>query len=334
MKPNTLLKSYRFVAKFILAIIAISGLGSAPAVAAAEDLRIGVSRAPLSLPIYVAEAEGYFAAEGVRLRIVDCSTGRVCLGKMLGGDVELSTVANSPLVFASLEGIKFAILASISSSASNAKLVVRAGAGIANPKDLIGKKVGVFTGTTAQYFLDSYLLFYDIDPAQVAISTVKPEEVVEALRSARFDALAIFAPFTDEVLEKVVGAKALPAVRIVPGAFNLVSTPKALIGRDREIEAILRALKRANTVIRNNPERAKTILMSRLQRSRSNVESIWREYQYQLSMDQSLLASLESEARWAVRGGFVPNAQKVNLLDYLYPGPMQKVAPEFVTLFR
>ena len=52
-----------------------------------ENLVVAVARQPLSLPFYVAEAEGHFAAEGLQLRIEDCNFGRACLEKLLSKQV-------------------------------------------------------------------------------------------------------------------------------------------------------------------------------------------------------------------------------------------------------
>lgn len=53
------------------------------AAARAQQLSIAVSGLPLSLPIFVAEAEGDFQAEGLAVRLVDCIGGARCFRQML-----------------------------------------------------------------------------------------------------------------------------------------------------------------------------------------------------------------------------------------------------------
>ena len=67
--------SRRLLAAALLALAACCARG-----ARAAPLAIAVSRTPLSLPLYVAEAEGYFAEAGLSLRIVDCTGGHRCHG--------------------------------------------------------------------------------------------------------------------------------------------------------------------------------------------------------------------------------------------------------------
>ncbi|PZO22547.1 MAG: hypothetical protein DCE89_11815, partial [Betaproteobacteria bacterium] len=52
-------------------------------VAQAAPLRIGVSETLLSLPLYVAEAEGFFQKRGVNVEFVNCVGGNRCMKNML-----------------------------------------------------------------------------------------------------------------------------------------------------------------------------------------------------------------------------------------------------------
>lgn len=72
-----------------------------PLAAAATPLVIAVSQSPSSLPLYVAEQQGYFAVEGVQAKIFCCAGGQRCLRMMLAGKAELATVSELPIVMRS-----------------------------------------------------------------------------------------------------------------------------------------------------------------------------------------------------------------------------------------
>jgi ABC-type nitrate/sulfonate/bicarbonate transport system substrate-binding protein len=77
----------------------------------ADEVVLAVARIPFSLPLFVADAEGYFAAEGQKIRLLDCPTGRRCLQHLADGEAQLATVADTPLVLASFSRADFVILA-------------------------------------------------------------------------------------------------------------------------------------------------------------------------------------------------------------------------------
>ena len=77
-----------------------------------------------------------------------------------------------------------AMIATISTSSHQIKLVGRRSAGIALPAQLAGKRVGTVLGSSAQYFLDSWLLFHNIDPQQVKVVGFPPEQLTAALYDA------------------------------------------------------------------------------------------------------------------------------------------------------
>lgn len=310
-------------------------LGLMAGLCLAEDLVVGVARLPLSLPFYVAEAEGYFVAEGVKLRIEDCIVGRVCLKRLLAGEVSVATVADAPIVLSSFSSQAFFILATFSGSPNDTKLVARIGAGIAAPKDLVGKRIGTFTGTGAQYFLDSFLLFYGIDRRDVTIVSVPPDRAVAAIENREVDALAVFEPYASSVVAALgADGKTLPSSRVYRTTFNVVIDRRIAGLRDAELGKMLRALERANRFIHDQPLKAQGVLRARLQLKQNYIDLIWNDIEYELSLSQSFIALLESQARWATREGYATGAALPNYLNYIYPVPLILVLPTAVSIVK
>ena len=68
------------------------------AAGAADTLRIAASRAPVSLPLYVAQQRGFFADEHLDVAISDCIGGTRCLRQLLDDKADLATTSEMPVV--------------------------------------------------------------------------------------------------------------------------------------------------------------------------------------------------------------------------------------------
>ena len=300
----------------------------------AQDLVAAVSRGALSLPIFVAEDQGYFLAEGVGVRTQECSDGRRCLQLLLDGKAQLATTADLPIVFKSFERTDFAILATFASSGRDVKLVARKSAGITNPRQLEGRRIATVKGASAQYFLDSYLIFNDVDKTKVTVVGMLPEEMAAALEKREVDAVAVWEPFAFRAMT-VLGADGaiLPSQRIYTETFNLVSDRRTIASREGDLVKVLRAVERAEQFIREQPKRAQAVLLQRLKLDQAYLDWAWNDLDCRMTLDQSLVTTLEGEARWAVREGNVGADKRVpNFLGFVYPGPLRKAVPGAVTL--
>ena len=301
----------------------------------ANQLVAAVARQPLSLPFYVAEAEGYFAAEGVQLRIEDCTFGRTCMEKLLSHQVSIATVADIPIVLSGFAGHAVSLLATISEAESYSKLLMRKSTAINAPRDLVGKRIGTVIGTGSQYLLDMYLIFNDIERRDVTVVEFLPEAAVAALAKSEIDALVIFEPYAFMAFQKLgKDAKILTTKRISHTTFNVVIDRRLAGPRDFELGKMLRALNRANRFIGDQPIKAQTILRTRLQLDQDFVDWIWKDTEYRLSLEQSLISSLESQARWAARTGFGNAAVMPNYLNYVYTTPLAGVLPAAVSIVK
>ncbi|MEO8134550.1 MAG: ABC transporter substrate-binding protein [Betaproteobacteria bacterium] len=301
-----------------------------------QELVLAVSQGAVSLPILVADDQGYFASEGVAVRTQECIDGRRCMKLLLDGKAQLATAGDLPIVFGSFEQTDFAIIATIVSSNRDLKLVTRKSASITTPKQLEGKRVATVKGATAQYFLDSYLSFNDVDVTRVTVVPLSPEQMASALERREVDVVAIWEPFAYLTM-KAVGPDGaiLASPRIYTQTFNLVTDRRTIATREGDLVKVLRALARGEQFIREQPKRAQSIMLQRLKVDQAFVDWAWNDLAYRISLDQSLVITLEGEARWAVREGHVVTGRRVpNYLDFVYQEPLRKAVPGAVTLPR
>ena len=302
----------------------------------AQDLTIAVSRSSLSLPLYVAENQKFFADEGLSVQTRECIDGRRCIKLMFDGQVQLATASELPVMFNSFTRSDYAIVATFATSAQDVKLVVRKSAGIETAAQLAGKRIGIVKGTSAHYFLDTFLLFSGMDPKKVELVPLPPEQIEQALKDRKIDAAAIWEPVAHKSLRALAeDGMVLPSGRLYTETFNLIAGRKVIADREADIVKLLRAVDRAQRWIRDRPTEAQAILKERLQEDQGFIDATWKDFTYRLSLNQSLVSTIEGEARWALREGYVPPERKTpNYLQFIDAGPLRKAAPAAVILFK
>jgi ABC-type nitrate/sulfonate/bicarbonate transport system substrate-binding protein len=303
--------------------------------AAGETLSLAVSHGPVSLSIYVAEAEGLFDKEGLTVKKLDCSSGRDCFRLLAEGSADVATAAELVATLNSFSRPDLAMIATISTSSHQIKLVGRRSAGIALPADLAGKRVGTVPGSSAQYFLDSWLLFHGIG-AQPKVIGYTPDKLTAALQQGAVDAVAIWEPVASNTLSLLrEDGLLLPNPRVYTQHFGLITTKPALAAREAALLKLLRALVRAERFIAEDPARAKQVLIARLGYSHALAEVQLKEHDFRIRLDQALVSTMSSQSRWALRENHAhPPAGAGGLASVIQPSLLRKVAPNAVTLVR
>ncbi|MFZ2650918.1 MAG: ABC transporter substrate-binding protein [Burkholderiaceae bacterium] len=300
----------------------------------AQELTIAVANSVLSLPIFVAQAQKYFADEGVPVKTVECVGGPRCLGLILEDQAALVTVSDMTVMFNSFGRTDYAIVATIARSTSNLKLITRKSAGIASVAQLAGKRVGTVKATGAHYFLDSSLLFDGIDPKRIELVLLSPEQIGAALEQGRIDAASIWEPHARRSLRELAGDGAvIPSPRSYSVSFNLVANRRIIAERQTDLVKVLRALARAQRFIREQPQQAQAILVQTLRQDQDDINALWNDLDYRLAIDQLLLNTLQAQARWALREGHVPHDARIpNYLRFVATEPLRQAVPMAVTL--
>ena len=317
----------QILAPFLLALMFTSSA------AAAQKLIIchaGIAGALIPL----AQMQGYFDAEGLQVETRLTPSGFQALQAMLEGDCPFAFAATPPIGYQSLRRHDFRILATLSTSSDFDRLIVRRDRGIQQAADLPGRKIAVPEGTSAHYFLDTYLAANGISPGEVNKRFLPAQEIPGAFKRGEVDAAALWEPRIMKMAE-ALGTQA--AVLTLPG---LVVSPFVLLAREDTLQtrpeaapAVLRALIKAENFARAQPVKAKAMLTPYFGVSANEVENIWAMLDYRVALEQPLLFILESVTRWHIRQ--MPPATRPalpNYLNFLYPQALKSVKPGAVSL--
>jgi NitT/TauT family transport system substrate-binding protein len=113
------------------------------------------------------------------------------------------------------------------------------------------------------------------------------------------------------------------------------------IGRNdwirRHPEVVNRFLKspaQAEDYLVRNPEAAKTIVQKRMGLDDAPMQVFWSEIHSFLSLDQSLVAAMEDEARWMIKNNLTPEKQVPDFLNYIYLEGLKQIKPEALNIIR
>ncbi len=113
--------------------------------------------------------------------------------------IDLAWVGNTPPLFGAAAGADFKIIAAVREYDSQENsLLVPKGSPIKDFKDLVGKKVAVPKGSSANGYLFSGLKRQGIDPAKVELVYLAPADGLAAFSSGRVDAWVVWDPFVQQ----------------------------------------------------------------------------------------------------------------------------------------
>jgi NitT/TauT family transport system substrate-binding protein len=316
------------------ALLAASGCTERRATSSPEPLTIAVPSIPRFTLVHLAQANGYFKDEGLVVTLQLHRFGKPALESLLAGKADLATCADTPLVFATLQGHPLSVLASIATSTRNNAVVALSAAGVSSPADLPGKRIGVTPGTSGDFFLDTFLLRHGLDRKQVRFSDLKPEEMAAALEQGEVDAVATWNP-TAASLQRQLGAKAASFFAEDVYTETAVVVAGRAFARERPEAAkrLLRALVRAEAFFHDHPDEARKVVAAALGDD-GGLDASLRQFDFRVRLDQGLLILLEEEARWARRTGRTGSGPSPNFLETLDPVPLLGVKPDAVGLIR
>jgi NitT/TauT family transport system substrate-binding protein len=322
------------------AVILLVGLGALPGCrgeqkAAPEAIVLALDSTPHAALAQIAAAKGFFAEEGLAVTVQRHDFGLLALASMLAGKADLATVADTPVVFATLRGDRPVLVATIATTSKGSAVVARKSAGITTPADLRGKRIGVPTGTSAAFFLDTLLVRHRVERDRVRYVDMTPEEMPDALAKGDVQAVSIWTPVT-LALERRLGNEVATfyAEDVSWQTHNIATRPEVLQDRPSAIRKALRALLRAEAFARERPQEARQVVATASNAEPADIHGMWEQFQFRVGLEQSLLVLLEEGARWATRAGLAPNQNPPNFAAAIAPEPLLAVKPDVVMLIR
>jgi ABC-type nitrate/sulfonate/bicarbonate transport system substrate-binding protein len=294
---------------------------------------IAESPAVASALFYVARDQGYFAEHGVAIESIKANSGKEALELVAKGGADLAMAAEAPFVRATAAGVPARIVATIETSERNTGIIVPDASLVRAPADLRGKRIGFCPGTASEYFLAVFLQANGLAEGDIVRVPVTPKDAHEALASGQVDALAGWQEIRAHA-DKAIGRRTriFYAGGVYLETWNLIGLSAFLEAQPRPVEGVIRALLQAQVFTAANSEQAITITAAAIGIERSTIAEMWRDYAFDVGLDQALIANLEGHWRVATKSDAA--ATMPDFMADLAPKPLQAADPSRVTYLR
>jgi NitT/TauT family transport system substrate-binding protein len=290
------------------------------------------TQAPFSAASLLADSRGWFRDAGVDVTVEDRPSGRLALAELTDGKGDFATAAETPIMFALLKGRPIKVIAMLGVSFDNTTLVGRKDRGIMTSDNLPGHRVGYTPGTTSQYFLDTFLEYRDLPPGSVERIPLKPEEMIPALVNGHVDVIATWSPFNYQALAALGdNGQELRIGSVYRWNWNLVARNEEL-AKGPLAAPIISALMRATAEIIRDPQGCARELSPRLGMPADKLMQAWKYTRFDVTLDQSLLLTLEQQARWAIASGLTEQKEVPNFLGCISSHALRSIDAEIVSL--
>ena len=319
-----------------LAMILGTGLSIVGPARAADKVTLFQNLSPISGVTIVAHAKGFFREHGLDVDVRNVTAGKLALDAVLGDSAQFATVAETPIMRAALANQPVSIIATMEASDNDVRILVRNDRHIDSLKELKGKTIGTAVGTSAEYLVVAALKSAGLQPQDVKIINLRPQDMATALYRGDIDGYAIWQPHVYNGLKLMAGnAKELDTKGLYRETFEIVCLPSYAAKNPTVITRFLQALIEAETYIKQKPEETSAIIAAAMKMDDPTFLGIRSSFDYHVELDPSLVTLMQKEADWDASTGkaaLVPNVPAA-LRKTVLAAPLKAIAPDRVKGF-
>jgi NitT/TauT family transport system substrate-binding protein len=299
-----------------------------------ESITFGNLPVESSELIYVALDQNYFAKNGLNVTIRDYVTGIDTLNAAIKDEVDIAGMAEWAIVVGAFQKQKISLIANIDKWQA-VYIVARRDRGIENISDLKGKTVGLSRGTIVEFYLARFLDLHGMNIRDLTLVNATPSQSVDMISKSDVDAVIIWQPYVNGIQRRLrdqivawPGQSSQPVFGALVGKNTWITEHQDLVSR------FLKSLALAEEYLDRHPTEAKAILQKRLTLDVAYVETHWPRNQFSLSLDQSVIAAMEDEARWMIKNNLTREKTIPDFMNYIYVDGLKAVKPEAVKIIQ
>ncbi len=295
------------------------------------SITIGEKPYESSALVYIASDQGYFTGNGLNVAMRDYDSGPGAIEGLLKGEVDIGLSSEYVAVDKALKKENILVIGTINKY-QNVYLIGRKDKGIENVSDLKGKKIGLTRGALGEFYLGRFLDLHGMSIREVTLVDLVPSQYVQALANSSIDAI-LTGIYTDQIQERLGGNIVLwPAQSSQDIYYVMICRSDWAASHPEQINRFLKSLDQAEEYAINHPAEAKAIIKKRLNYTDAYIATVWSKSQFSLTLDQSLIAAMEDEARWMISNNLTAEKTIPDFMDYIYTKGIEEVKPDSVNI--
>ncbi|MEK6953009.1 MAG: ABC transporter substrate-binding protein [Nanoarchaeota archaeon] len=180
----------------MLIILALAIVGLSLSLTSKEktrNVKIGYLPIMASLPLYVAQENNYFTEQGIQIETVQLQSSNQLVDALVRGDIDIVVESSAvPALIAETVDpgkIKIFSVSDITEGNPFDSLIIGEESNLESLKELEGKKIGVFPGSTATNLLKKFLSDKKVDISKIEFVQIIPSNQLPALYEENFEKL-------------------------------------------------------------------------------------------------------------------------------------------------
>ncbi len=244
----------------------------------------------------VAVEGGYFEREGLEVEAFRFNSGPACAEAIYSGSADIGTMGDTTAIITVSRDDRFVIIGSHGQGEHRHRMVVQADSPIRTVEALRGKTLGVKKGTSTYGGLLLLLAEKQVDPSEIRIIDMKPNEMPDALAAGSIDAFVASEP-TPSLAEQR-GAHELTTLGGLGNNYPILILARRdlLVERPEQVTQFLRALRKAGHAIQADPNDTAQTLASMAGLPPEVTLNAMNRHTYNLTLAPSIFESLTQTA--------------------------------------
>ncbi len=269
------------------------------------QVRFTYSEKTCYLPVVVAVERGIYEQEGVAIDRLVVTGGIESAEAIISGQADLAALGDAPAVICMSRSPRIKLLCATATGERMHRLVVRNDAGIAGPRDLVGKRIAVQHGSSTHGGLLLYLQAHNVDPAEVTLVSLSPRDFPEAMASGQIDGIAGSQPWPHNVMQACDNCSVLANFEGLGASYPLVVLAREEFVQEHPeaARAIMRGTQTAVEFIDASPEQAAELLSRRSGVPAERELEMMQDYDFRVGLDEAIIGDLVETARFLAEQG-------------------------------
>lgn len=274
-------------------------------------LRIAAQPFPLYTPIFVAYELGYIDEElekvGATYTWQTFTSGPLVNEAVAAGEADMGFMADLPAIIARSSGQPIEIVSNVAYGEKGLAVLVKTDSDIESVADLKGKKVAYATGSYAQHLLALLLSNEGLTLDDVESINLGAGDQPAALSSGEVDAIVIWEQYISKLTSEGVARVLADGTGVKRGNMINYFVTDYAEAHPEVVKAYIKALDRANEVLKNDPEQAAELVAEDFGVDKELMLEIIPKFTYDTALTEDDIAEITKVKDFSLEAGIITN---------------------------